>query len=112
MYIRWTRRERTRLGWPIGEYALSARLVECVRVDGKPRQRTLCYLGTIFEDWREGHYHMLGFWKRASANLAKLDLEQKVRDKIEEDLEAVVKKPDEKSYARAWALLRDLESEI
>jgi hypothetical protein len=112
MRIRRTMRDRTKYGCPTGKHALLARLVESVRVDGKPRQRTLCYLGSIYEDWRESHVHMVCFWRRASVNLAKLNLEQKVRDKIEKDLEAKVAKPDENGLERFRALFCELESGI
>jgi len=108
MYVRWTKRERSLRGEPNGKYALSAKLVECVRVDGKPRQRILCYLGTIREEMRASHYHMVDFWTAASANLAKLDLKKKLQSKIEKDLEQVVARPGKRSRARANALLREI----
>ncbi len=55
MYVKWKKRTMTRTNryrgrFSIGAHALSASLVECRRVDGKPRQRFLAYLGTI-EVW-------------------------------------------------------------
>ncbi len=55
MYVKWkkrtmTRTDRYRGRFSIGAHALSASLVECRRVNGKPRQFFLAYLGTI-EVW-------------------------------------------------------------
>ena len=46
MYVRWQSRARKRRG---GSPLLTAVLVECRRIDGRPRQRTVAYLGSIRE---------------------------------------------------------------
>jgi len=55
LYVKWKKRTMTRTNryrgrFSIGTHALSAVLVECRRVNGKPRQRFLAHLGTI-EVW-------------------------------------------------------------
>ncbi len=52
MFVRWQRRARGRNYW--GEFhpsdsgdAYVAMLVESVRIEGKPRQKTVAYLGTV-----------------------------------------------------------------
>ena len=52
MYVRWKKRERSRRGWHTEPpQLLTAVLVESRRVDGKPRQRTVAYLGSIRSDY-------------------------------------------------------------
>ncbi len=58
MYVRWKKRKMSeRLNW--GDIALTAALVECVRINGKPRQRNVAYLATI-PVWAAGTKNRLG----------------------------------------------------
>ena len=59
---------------PTGDYALSAQLVECRRISGKPRQHVIKYLGTINSHRIEYVGHRIGFWRTAAAALKALDL--------------------------------------
>ncbi len=77
-----TRTNRCRGRFSIGTHALSAVLVECRRVDGKPRQRFIAQLGTI-EVWdydgrgdiaigtggRASWPCVVAFWRRVSQKL-------------------------------------------
>ena len=59
MYIRWERRRHadyTKYGSPPPGHTLIARLVESRRVDGKPRQRHVAYLGGILSDRLDDAY--------------------------------------------------------
>jgi hypothetical protein len=49
MFIRWRRKKSEKEGLDL--HYLRAELVECNRIDGKPRQKTVKYLGSIREDW-------------------------------------------------------------
>ena len=58
MYVRWKKREMTRAlrysgRRDIGAFALTAVLVECRRVGGRPRQRFVAHLGTV-RVWKNG----------------------------------------------------------
>ena len=44
MYVKWQSRQRTTLR---GSPLLTAVLVECRRVDDRPRQRTVAYLASV-----------------------------------------------------------------
>ncbi len=77
-----TRTNRCRGRFSIGTHALSAVLVECRRVEGKPRQRFIAQLGTI-EVWdddgrgdiaigtggRASWPCVVAFWQRVSRKL-------------------------------------------
>jgi hypothetical protein len=103
MYVRWKKREsRARRGYvetvqnPDPPVILTAMAVESVRVDGKPRQRIVAYLGTIWERniehvWRR-HY----FWEAADKALNAMP--QPHRSKIEAELLAKVKRPTEAEF--------------
>ena len=77
-----TRTNRSRGRFSIGRHALSAVLVECRRVGGKPRQRFIAQLGTIevWDDVERGDIAIgtggraswpcvVAFWRRVSRRL-------------------------------------------
>jgi hypothetical protein len=92
VYVKWkkrtmTRTDRYRGRFSIGAHALSAVLVECRRVYGKPHQRFLAHLGTI-EVWDDAGIADIAigtggrakwpavvmFWRRVSRKLDTLGL--------------------------------------
>jgi hypothetical protein len=122
MFVRWKRKRRKdtyhfepdppgvkvysrrRIADP--QWLRSAVLVESVRVDGRPRQRTIKYLGSIRECHLdlEGQYsifHRGYFWRSADANLERLDLSDLERARIIAALEDVVPRPDPEERAQA-----------
>lgn len=113
MFVRWRRKQRkdrhTGKYEPVSrsynrpvyapDYLRSASLVESVRVDGKPRQRTIGYLASIREwylDPGNPHHnsHCSYFWRKADASIAALALSDEERVRIEAALEDVVPRPD------------------
>src|SRR5688500_13524914 len=59
-------------------------LVETNRVNGSPRQKVVCYLGSLDEGHRESVWTRVDFWDRATAKLDQLQLTHRERTKIEE----------------------------
>lgn len=114
MFVRWRRKRRK--DQRTGEYAPfgnhggrvpvyapdwlhSASLVESVRIDGKPRQRTIGYLGSIrerFLDPASPHHnaHCVYFWRKVDAALDALALPDADRVRVVASLEDVVPRPD------------------
>lgn len=125
MFVRWKRKRRkdsshwerpdpdtraVRVYTP--EFLLSAVVVESVRIDGKPRQRTIKYLGSIREckldpDNKSGIFHHGYFWRSVDANLAELELPESERVRIVAILEDTVPRPDPEARARAWQETED-----
>lgn len=133
MYVRWKRRamrkqvyigrkwaivkgERkivnVRESRPTGEYALSAQLVESRRVDGKPRQKVIKYLGTINES--RIHYvgHRIGFWRTAQAAFKALALPPDQQHTIELALHARVPFPSQEETQRDRDHFAQLEAAL
>ena len=87
-----------------GTASLVARLVESRRVNGKPRQRTVAYLGSI----RDTHVEDAGcrgfFWCEADRRLSELGLSDDERGRIDARLSAVVPRPtlDEVLAVEDW----------
>ena len=70
MYVRWQSRARKRRG---GSPLLTAVLVECRRIDGRPRQRTVAYLGSIREGGIESTLaRLVKFWLGVTERLDQL----------------------------------------
>jgi hypothetical protein len=127
MYVRWKRRamrKQVHVGrkWaivkgqrtivhvkesqPTGDYALSAQLVESHRVDGRPRQKVIKYLGTIREPAVAHVGHRMSFWRTVSAAFKALDLPPEQQHTIELALHARVPFPTMEeidAHARMWA---------
>ena len=83
MFVRWKRRllspAKTNRAAVAGKdaerhHALDCVLVESRRVDGKPRQRQLAYLGTIREDRVATAEAADAFWRRTEEVLHRLGL--------------------------------------
>ena len=82
MYVRWQRKRRVdKDGWGA---LLTATLVESRRIDGKPRQHSIAYLGSIREGLIERGLSRHGyFWRDATERLDQLDMTHGQREKIE-----------------------------
>ena len=103
MYVRWKKRVRFWHGKSAGHY-LTAVLVESKRIDGKPRQRTISYLGSIDEVLTTSHLWRTRFWKSATAHLNFLALDSVLRARVETALENKIAKPTPESAAQFEAL--------
>ncbi len=108
MYVRWKRTKlKRRIRW--GEdpgFRLSAELVEYQRVDGRPRQRYVKYLGSIPErNIAYGGWPAV-FWKHADAALTSLKLPDDERERIAAQVESRVPRP----IAEAGPSLAELEA--
>ncbi len=124
MFVRWKRKRRKdsyhfepdppgvkvtyrpRIADP--QWLRSAVLVESVRVDGRPRQRTIKYLGSIREchldlERQSSIFHHGYFWRSADANLETLDISDLERARIVATLEDVVPRPDPEARVKALA---------
>ena len=124
MFVRWKSRQTKHAGsW--AEYSrnqgkpapklLSAVLVESRRVDGKPRQRVVAYLGSVRDDaptGDDGAWRRRAFWRSVDGKLDGLGLEAGQRDAIEAKLAAVVARPSAADAEGAARQLRELEAVI
>ena len=74
MFVRWQSRERTRDGCLSRgrDVHLLAVLVEAVRVDGRPRQKHVAVLASIYERERGHALAQAEFWERVAARLDRL----------------------------------------
>jgi hypothetical protein len=100
MYVRWNRRKRIKkIEWVMkeGDY-MYAVLVETHRIDGKPRQKTIKYLGGVGEN-NPSAFRRMRFWEKAEKELASLNLDPAARDKIIAILGKKVPKPSEDDVA-------------
>ena len=97
MFGRWKKRKLKKHYRP--GYVRYAQLVECRRVDGKPRQKVIKHLGAIRDYEREVQGHQFGFWDTADRALDELGLDAEARQEIERVLLAEVPKPSPEMYA-------------
>ncbi len=91
MYVRWQRRRRVRKrkSSPL----LTAVLVESCRVDGKPRQKGIAYLGGIREAYvDERAWEHRAFWLSVDERLDALGLDPETRARIEASVESRVRR--------------------
>jgi hypothetical protein len=93
MFIRWQSRKRQRRQCgspraPVDDTHWRAILVECVRVDGKPRQRHVAYIVGFTESAAASLPHRRYIWDRADERLDRLHnrLSSQERKRIEKDL--------------------------
>ena len=91
MFVRWQRRGRVRKGKT--SPLISAVLVECHRVAGKPRQKVIAYLGGIRETRINvsERYHR-EFWRSVDDRLDALQLDPEFRAMIEASIESKVRR--------------------
>lgn len=123
MFIRWKRRKkaptkpwrRPRRRSDAGD-SLYCVLVESQRINGSPRQKVICYLGSLDEGDREKLWLRVDFWDGVHAKLDQLNLFPRERAKIEQSIGVVVEQvPAEEAAAfkREWdAWWRGLEELI
>jgi hypothetical protein len=101
---------------PTGDYALSAQLVESHRVDGKPRQKVIKYLGTINQSRIDQVNHRIGFWRTASTAFKALSLPSDQQHTIEQALHARVPFPTQEDVQKARdemaALMASIRSKV
>ena len=97
MFVRWKRR-KLKKKWHGGcvRYAV---LVKSERVNGKPRQKVIKYLGHIADYGLEWPGHRFDFWDRVDKNLGELGLDDKSRREIERKLDDRVPRPTPEQYA-------------
>jgi len=101
MYVRWKIKERSwDVALPEGPLDV-AYLVESARIDGKPRQKTLAYLGSIRAWRRTAIGPAYEFWHRVEAKLQPLHLSSEQRMSIERQLAQRVPRPSEEAYQAA-----------
>jgi hypothetical protein len=106
MFIQWQKRERW--GWrrwhnnPVDVH-WGAVLIEAVRVDGKPRQRHVAYLGSFTERGIESVHQRCWFWDRVTVRLHSLSnhLTDEDRNRIITELAAKVLVPTRQEYAQS-----------
>jgi hypothetical protein len=104
MFIRWQKRERW--GWgrnkPVDVH-WGAVLIQAVRVDGKPRQRHVAYLGSFTERGIESVHQRGWFWDRVTARLDAPSnrLTDEDRNRIITELAAKVLVPTRQEYAKS-----------
>ena len=110
MYLRWQRRRRARRG---KSPLVTAVLVESRRVDGKPRQRVVAYLGGIREayvDEREGEHR--AFWRGVDDRLDALGLDPATRARVEASVESRVRRVTPENQAEFDAAQVHLKGEV
>jgi hypothetical protein len=96
MYVRWKRSIVRRSA----DRRLSAVLVESRRIDGKPRQRVVRYLGSTWERQLGNPLERLGFWRGVDRHLAELALDDSTRERITDTLAMTVPPPSEEELHR------------
>jgi hypothetical protein len=96
MFVRWKVRQKPPRLYSLDRRArqsLTAVLVRSARVDGKPRQQVVAYLGHFNLDMIDQPAWRKGFWERADRRLADLALDYATREKIEAALQARIPCP-------------------
>jgi hypothetical protein len=111
MYVRWKRRpiKKRNISDP-NPHQLAAYLVESRRVDGKPRQRTVAYLGGISERFLGEPAHRHWFWKDLAQRLDTLALPQSERETIEAALARAVARLTAEEEEQIGQRVRELEA--
>lgn len=97
---------------PTGDHILSAVLVECRRVDGKPRQKVIKHLGCIRESAIGYVGHRIGFWQTASAAFKVLGLSPEQQRAIELALHERVPFPAKEEIEAERAHFAELTASI
>lgn len=111
MYVRWKRRAQKKTSrWNPDPQLLAAYLVESRRVDGKPRQRVVAYLGSIGEGFLGEAGPRAYFWRQANSRLDALALSPPARATVESALLQVVRRPSADELNDASSHLRELEA--
>ena len=109
MFVRWQTRERRNRAFGGGkgpDLHWSALLVESQRIDGKPVQRHVAYLGGIAESAIELAAQRAFFWKGVTQQLDRLAVSEDDRARIEVAVEAKVPRLTRREY-NEWLIRRD-----
>jgi hypothetical protein len=109
MFVRWqtrTRRARAFGRDPKTDTHWAAILAESSRVDGKPTQRHIAYLGRITESAIELPAQRAFFWKEVTQQLDELAVSKDDRARIEAAVEAKVPRLTRREYNK-WIIHRD-----
>jgi hypothetical protein len=107
MFIRWKRRKKTSTKFWRGSRKLSevadslyCVIVESQRINGVPRQKVICYLGSLDEGDLGKLWLRVDFWDHIGPKLDPLGLTLRERARIEESIELVVPRvPHEEAAA-------------
>jgi hypothetical protein len=111
MYVRWKRRPLKKSNsYDPDPQQLTAYLVESRRVDGKPRQRTVAYLGSIRERFLSEPGRRRWFWREIAPRLDALALPHIEREAIETTVARIVARLTEDEEAQIGERLRGLEA--
>jgi hypothetical protein len=108
VFVKWTRRQLKATRWfDRNRKTLDiAVLVESHRVDGKPRHRTIAYLGSVHADV-SGALGRARFYREVETKLAGLKLSRPVRAKIIGSIERRVPRPvkaEVRKDERRWGM--------
>jgi hypothetical protein len=106
MYVRWKKRALKKIKpYDAHPYQLAAYLVESRRIGGRPRQRTIAYLGSIRESNISLPFclYRRDFWKAADERIAALNLADVDRVLIEDALLHVVPRPTQEDITAGEA---------
>jgi hypothetical protein len=95
-----------------GKFLLCAVLVKSERRGGKPRQKTVAYLGSIPEGRAGDVSHRHWFWEAAGRKLDALGLDAAGRQEVEAALLARVARPTAEELEGRGRRLRELEERI
>ena len=106
MFVRWQTRTRRARAFPNTDTHWAAILAESSRVDGKPTQRHIAYLGGITESAIELPAQRAFFWKEVTQQLDKLAVSINDRVRIEAAVEAKVPRLTRREY-NDWLIRRD-----
>jgi hypothetical protein len=97
MFVRWKRRKkavtkpgrRPRRRSDAGD-SLYCVLIESRRIEGKPRQRVVCYLGSVDEGRLDKTWLRVDFWDDIKPKLDRLSLTRTERQRIEDSIQQIV----------------------
>lgn len=89
MFVRWKRRTLRRSL----DTTLHAVLMRSVRVAGRPRQQTVCYLAAIRAQYQHAPAHRQAFWRQVDERLATLPLDATTRQRVETTLASTIPRP-------------------
>jgi hypothetical protein len=75
-------------------------VVESQRINGSPRQKVVCYLGSVDEAHREKLWARIDFWDAALPKLDDLPLTRREREQIFQAIDRVVARvPEDEATA-------------
>jgi hypothetical protein len=105
MYVRWKRQLRSG-GLNGGHTSLTAVVVRSERVEGRPRQRIVCYLATIREDRISEGVDLVRFWESVRSHLAAAVPDQETKAHLSAQVAAHVPLPSLDDETRAAKALQ------